>query len=209
MLLLLLAGCPPEKEDSGDTADTADTADSGVDTGGCVDVGDSGIDRAEGPVTFSDADDTCDRRWDEADAGGCGWGYVYLEDSARLVEIDLELPPADLETDNDWIYTLPVGAGARVDVLERDGGADEMDFWSCSDYTQSFTGTLWTGVGGHVQVESRWVCDTTDPYCKDDEVEAHAVVRLDGVWLESVAGVCESLDDAEYRVLFGVTECGG
>lgn len=204
MLLSLLIAClgggdSGKVDDSGETGEPA----------GCGEPDDTALTRDEGPVSFEDADETCDRRWEEADAGGCGWGYLYLEEGTRRVELELDLPAEDWRADHDWIYTLPVGGPARLDLLELDGGPDTLDFWSCSDYTESFAGTLWRGVSGEVVVEARWLCDTVDPWCYDEEAEIHAVIRLIDVALESSTGECRALEEAEYRVTLGVTDCGG
>lgn len=204
MILTLLIACT-----SG-----PDTGDTGPATA-CEDPGDTATTSSEGPVSFTDGDDTCDRRWDEVDngdwasGGGCEWGYVYLQDPDRVLTISLDLPPGDLAVDHDWVYSLAVGAGASLTLGEMDGGSDTIEFWSCSDYFEHFTGTAWTGVAGRVELEARWVCDTVDPLCGDDEVEFHTSVRLVGVAVESAAGECRELPDTEIRVLLGVTECGG
>lgn len=210
-LLPLLLACTGAPDDTGDTGDTGDTAD----TDACDTPSDPTTTSSEGPVAFADADDTCDRRWDEADVGdwanggGCGWGYVYLQDPDKVLSIQLDLPVADLDADHDWVYSLAVGAGAVLEIGDLDGGADEIDFWSCSDYVEQFAGTLWTGVAGRVEVEARWVCDTVDPTCGDDEVEFHTRVSLVGVAVENGAGECMDVPDTEFSVLFGTTDCGG
>ena len=208
MILALFLACTGAADDSGDTADSADT-------GACGTPSDPVTTSSGGPVTFEDGDATCDRRWDELDlgewqdGGACGWGYVFLQDPDRVLTIRLDLPAVDVSAGHDWVYSLAVGAGATLELGELDGGADEIDFWSCSDYSEQFSGTLWTGVAGRVEVEARWVCDTVDPNCGDDEAEFHARVSLVGVAVENGVGECLEVPDVQFAVLLGTTECGG
>ncbi len=202
-----------DTSDTADTSDTGDTSDTAADA--CADPTDTASSRVDTPATFTDDDDTCDRRWDEQDlagwpgGGGCGWGYVWLRDDHRVMTLELELPAADKEADHDWSYRFVPGHGATLQLLDDRSGTDAFDFWSCSDYSEHTTGTVWTAVAGHIEVESRWICDTTDPSCGFAETELHAEVRLVDIGLENTAGECEELADVTLRVPLGLSECGG
>lgn len=209
-LVVLLSGCPGSPGESGETGDSADT-------GACVPPDDTAMVREETTATFADTDDTCDRSWSEPDTAGwasgagCGWAYVYLLDPDRYLSLHLGLPADDVDADADFTYSLVPGFDAELELLDTSaGGGDSISFWTCSDYSEQFDGgVLWTGVSGEVRVETRWVCDTTDPSCGFDESEIHAQVSLLGVGLQSSAGECTELPDTVVRVTLGISECGG
>ena len=217
ILILTFALTACDTADTGDTADTADTGDTG-DTGetgeACGTPMTGGLVREQKPVTFTDVDDTCDMRWDDFDRGAwpegaaCSWGYVWLRSDTQTLALSLDLPEADQTGGADVHYTLPVGGEAALELVDLGEGSEEADYWSCSDYYESVEGKVWTGVGGRVTVEARYVCEAVDEYCSGADQEFHAVVRLEGVGLEH-GDECRELDDVELRVVLGYTECGG